>query len=104
MANLTADQRFSIGELVIYTSITYGWTEQATVVRGPELLWCSLKDGTPDIKYGYYVKVPSRVSRAGRHIFFGEPPQLRKIQPPREELGDWELIPWARPTKEKARV
>jgi hypothetical protein len=92
-------ETFKIGEIaIIHLPEAPMWHELEVEIKGPCLYrhWRFVMDGSPREGLAYLADV------RGESVAI-RPHQLRKKRPPREDLGDWELIPWARPTKETVR-
>jgi len=93
-----ADERFAIGEIAI--AVAPPKANRNLEMNGSEVEIISpyeMQYTRSGDYMGYMVQ-----TAVGR--FSCRPEYLRKKRPPREPLGDWELIPWSRPTKEKTRV
>lgn len=94
-------ETFKVGEIAIMVDLRL-WPEyngcECEIIGGLEMreFW-SDRDHT---RHGYGVRYRGRAAD-GRTMAI-RPENLRKRKPPREELGDWELIPWQRPTAVKA--
>lgn len=96
----TADERFEVGEIAIMVGLKL-WPEwnnqECEIIGGLEMreFWTDRGHTrvTREVRYRGAVQGITMCIR---------PENLRKKRAPREPLGDWELIPWSRPTKEKA--
>lgn len=89
---------FAVGEIALAYAWTYApqWENAEVLVVGR----AEMREGffahtqQPYTQFSYLVETPDG------QLWTPTPCALRK-KPPREELGDWELIPWSRPVKER---
>lgn len=86
-------EKFEVGEVAVYTNITFDFTAECTILTEPQDRLYIAWDGVTFIEktgYGYTVEVPEHSDLSP--VFFATPAQLRKKQPPQDNIDSDENV------------